>query len=311
MSGEAEWLDVSSGLAAAFMHERMTKPLPVVPTGLRAIDRAMMGWGMQKGLPRGTHAIVAGASNIGKTQIGLHLARQAANRGERAGFLSLDMKRRNALLRVHMALVPEIPSENWRPDRWRPEYDVMLRDGLVRWRNSVKGDIGISAPDSADIDYVRHAIEQGISDGVTFFVVDHLQKIKVPGVRHVSDRAEAVSDAMEEYCRSANVTIVGLSQLNREAARQRDRTPIMQDVLGGTSLEANAEVVIMLDHSRYERDSRNSHLGRTWVLLDKNQLGPKGFAVPVEVNHATLAYREAEEDEIGYWPKHVEKKERR
>jgi replicative DNA helicase len=299
---EAEWIDVTSGVAASFMHERMTKPLPVVPIGLKAIDGAMMGWGMRKGLPRGTHAIVAGASNIGKTQIGLHLARQAANRGERAGFISLDMKKRNALLRVHMALVPEIDFRNWQPDRWRPEYDRTLRDGLARWRESVTGDVGISAPPKGDIDGVCRTIEEGCAEGVTFFVLDHLQKITVPGTRHVADRAEAVSDAIEYYCRAHNVTVIGLSQLNREAARQRDRTPIIQDILGGTSLEANAEVIIMLDHSRYARDRIRHHLGRTWVVLDKNQLGPKGFEVAVEVNHATLEYREAEPDEIGIWP---------
>jgi hypothetical protein len=38
------------------------------------------------------------------------------------------------------------------------------------------------------------------------------------------------------------------------------------------------------------------------VVLDKNQMGPKNFEVAVEVNHATLQYREAQPDELHLWP---------
>lgn len=299
---ENAWLDVTSGMAASATHERMAKPVPVVPTGLRAIDRAMMSWGQGKGIPRGTYMIVGGASNVGKTQWGLQMARNAATTGEKAGVVSLDMKEKDALLRIHQAVVKDIPSNAWRPDRWTPEYERTLRDGLVKWRRSIKGDLGIYAVPVGDLQWVRQSIQQGIDAGVTFFVVDHLQKIRVEGLSNPFDRAEIISETLDNFCDAHDVTIVGLSQLNREASRDRQRKPIMQDLLGGTSLESNAQVVIMLDHSRYERDAEQHHIGRTWIMLDKNQMGPKAFEVAVEINHATLEYREAEPDEIRYWP---------
>lgn len=298
----AGWLDVTSAVAADYIHDRMVNPLPVVSLGLEAFDRTMMSWGMGKGLVRGTYCIVGGASNVGKTQYGLCLARNAANAGERAGVISLDMKKADALLRLHQALVPEIPNDRWRPDRWLPEYGAKLKDGLVRWRKSVKGELGLDAMASGDVEYVLAELTKGVEAGVTYFVVDHLQKVSVRGVGHPAERAEIISEALDNFCDEHEVTIVGLSQLNREASRDRTRVPIMQDLLGGTSLESNTQVVIMLDHSRYERDEQHPHLGRTFLLLDKNQQGPKGFECAVEIDHRNLGYREARPDELHLWP---------
>lgn len=296
------WLDVTSGVAATATHERMSNPVPIVPTGLKAIDKAFLSWGQAKGIPRGTYGIVGGASNAGKTQFGLRMAINAASAGERAGLVSLDMKEKDALLRIHQAVVPSIDGNRWRPDLWDASLEAELRDGLVGWRESIDGDLGIDAVPVGDLNWVRESIEKGIEAGVTFFVVDHLQKIRVEGVRGPADRAELISEALDNYCDEHDVTILGLSQLNREASRDRNRSPIMQDLLGGTSLESNAQIVIMLDHARYARDERHHHLGRTFVMLDKNQMGPKNFDVAVEVNHATLGYREALDDEMHRWP---------
>lgn len=296
------WLDVTSRQAAGETHDRMSNPVPVVPTGLRAIDKAMLSWGQSKGVPRGTYFLVGGASNAGKTQFGIRMAINAAICGERAGLVSLDMKGKDALLRIQQAIVRAIKSHEWRPDRWSDGHGSVLRDALTKWRGSIKGDLGIDAVPVGDLQWVQRSIESGIQAGVTFFVVDHLQKIRVQGVSNPADRAEEVSEVLDNYCDSHDVTILGLSQLNREASKNRDRQPIMQDLLGGTSLESNAQLVIMLDHSRYARDQQHHHLGRTYVMLDKNQMGPKNFEVAVEVNHQTLEYREAMPDEMHRWP---------
>lgn len=298
------WIDVTSHDAAYFIADLMGSPPPPIPTLVPAIDRSMWTWGQRKGIPRGTYALVGGASNIGKTQFGLHLARAAAMAGERTGFVSLDMKLRDALLRIHMAIVDEVPPTHWQPDRWKPEYETLLKDGLRRWRLSIEGDLGIYAVPHGTLEWTKHSIEKGIDAGATYFVVDHLQKIRVSGFgdNQIASRAEVISETLDNLCDEHNVTIVGLSQLNREASRLGDRSPTMHDLWGGTAMEANAAVVIMLDHSRYARDVKAHHIGRTWVILAKNNMGPKGFEIPVEWDHRTFALREALDDEVHLWP---------
>lgn len=303
---ETNWLDISSTEAAGLIHERMMAPGPIVPTGLHDVDRACWGFGDRKGIPQGTYMIVGGASNIGKTQFGLNLARRAANEGLRVGILSLDMKVRNAIMRLHQAIAGEfIPHGDWLPSRWSAENQRILEDALRNWRLSREaGDIAVYMGGGKTVDDVRAMLMEGVDAGATFFVVDHLQKIQVTGIGgdSVATRAEIVSDAMNDFAEEHDVTICALSQLNRMATRERDRQPTMADLLGGTSLESNSELILVLDHSRYQRDPRHHHIGRTFVLLEKNQFGPKGFAIPVEVDHAKLRYRQADPDEEHKWP---------
>lgn len=300
------WLDITSDVAVDEVHGRMVKPSVTVPTGLPSIDRALWGFGDRRGIPRGTYLIVGGASNIGKTQYGLHMLRQAADKGLKAGMISLDMKERNAIMRLHQAIAgTRIPFTDWIPSRWTPEYRHVLQTALREWRMSrTAGDIAIYTGGGKTIDWVAKMIREGVDSGAEFFVVDHLQKILVEGYRGdaVAARAEIVSDTMDSLADELDVTICALSQLNRLATRERDRKPTMQDLLGGTALESNSELVFVLDHSRYERDPVKHHIGRTWVLFEKSQMGPKGFEVPVEWNHATLELREAQDDELHRWP---------
>ena len=76
----------------------------------------------------------------------------------------------------------------------------------------------------------------------------------------------------------------------------------MHDLWGGTSLESNANQVILLDHSRIERDALHLHLMRTWLYLDKNREGPNRVNIPVEANFRTGIWREARPDEEARWP---------
>jgi replicative DNA helicase len=299
------WIDVTSPEAVHQVHDRMANPPTVVPTGLPTVDSAMWLWGDRRGVPGGTYMIVGGASNIGKTQFALHMLRQAAGVGLKAAMISMDMRPRDSLVRVHQALtVGRIPFDHWVPSRWRPEYERVLQDALVAYRTSVQGAVAIYDGMDRDLDKVAGLIEDAVRVGASFVVVDHLQNIRVKGFGddNISDRAQIVSEAMEWLARRHDVTICALSQLNRTASSQKDRRPCMQDLWGGTAMESNSGIVILLDHSRYKRDEQRHQIGRTYVLLDKSQIGPKGFAVPVEWNHATLGLREAMPDELNQWP---------
>lgn len=300
------WLDISSNQAAEEIHDRMVEGVPIVPTGVPSVDKAMRLWGDGRGMPRGTYCIIGGASNIGKTQAGLYLAKQAAEQGEKAAILSLDMKRRDAIARLHQALtIGKIDWQDWMPSRWKADYEHILKDALREFRVGVSGSIGIHTGGGKTLEWVETLIREAHEIGATFFVVDHMQKIKVPGVGgdNIAGRAEVVSERMDDLCDELDITIVALSQLNRFASRDREKRPTMADLWGGTAMESNAAVIIMLDHSRYQRDPVHHHIGRSYWILDKNQFGPKGFEVPVEVNHATLGFREALPHEEHEWPK--------
>lgn len=302
-------LDVTSDAAVELVAGRYRKPGLITPLGLPSIDQAFYDFGDRRGVPQGTYMIIGGASNVGKTQMGLHVARQAERSGQRAMIISLDMKPRDVVQRLQKAIVGEaVPHDAWSPSKWTDDHEETLKRELRRHRlREVSPEAGIAVHEAIwpELDRVEWMIRQAAETTpwpTTVVVVDHLQKIVVPGVSDVYARAETVSNKLDQLADQLDITIVGLSQLNRQASRERDRTPTMFDLWGGTSMESNAAVVIMLDHSLYERDREKHHIGRTWMSLDKNQMGPKNFRVPVLWDHAALTLREGLEDEMSEWP---------
>ena len=83
---------------------------------------------------------------------------------------------------------------------------------------------------------------------------------------------------------------------------ERGKRPTMHDVWGGTSIESNANQVLLIDHSQQQRDPLRPHLLQTWLFLDKNREGPNRILIAVEVDFKTGIWREAEQDEADSWP---------
>lgn len=285
---------------------------PVTPTGLPTVDRANFLWGDRRGIPLGSYVLIGAASNTGKTLFGIHMLKQAARSGQKAGFISLDMKNRDALARLHQSIATEIGWQNWLPSKWRAEYVATLANALREFRRQLhkdtlvggyEGGILLHEDRSRALAKVEARIREGADQGVTFFVVDHMQKVRVASARgDVYTSAQVVSETMDDLVDELGVTIVGLSQLNRRASSERDRRPTMFDLHGGTDMESNAFVVIMLDHSRFQMDPDRHHLLRLWAVLEKNQAGPKALEVPIMVNAAELSVTEALDDEVKDWP---------
>jgi replicative DNA helicase len=304
MAEPTGWLDVTSDAAAELVHEAMMTQRVVTPTRLPSIDRNIFLWGDRRGIPQGSYVIVAAASNFGKTLFGLHLLKSAASVGQRAGMISLDMRNRDAIARLQQSIARSFALSDWLPSSWRPENEYALKNALREWRLSRDaGDVAIHVHRGRDIADVEWKVREGADAGTTFFVVDHLQKIRVPEHRgDVFTTADVVSETIDDLVDELNVTIVGLCQLNRMASRQRDVRPTMFDLHGGTSMESNSTFVLMLDHSRYAVVPESPHLIRSWVLFEKNQMGPKGLEVPVLWDTARLSVDEATPEEEEAWP---------
>jgi replicative DNA helicase len=239
--------------------------------------------------------------------MGLWLVKQAAKHGERAAVFSLEMRREDILVRLQQGATG-IDRTLWSPGVWSAtDGKRLVRDVVTYQSAELREEIIINAGYASDLHSVLGEIRLVIDQGVTFVVVDHLQLIRVDGYGddQVATRAEMVSESLRRIAIEREVTIVGLSQLNRFASRERNRTPSIHDLWGGTSMESNPSIVLLLDHSRYERDRDKPHLARTWVVLAKNRMGPKDLEVPIRWDHAALTIEEPRPDEsIEDWPKH-------
>lgn len=93
-----------------------------------------------------------------------------------------------------------------------------------------------------------------------------------------------VSHQLRELSQSLNVTMVSLSQFNRETSKSRVDRPVSQGLMGGSAVENDSHQVLLLDHSRMER---NTYAMDTWLLMDKNRNG--GLAdIPIRWDYRSL-----------------------
>ena len=297
--------DVSSvSELATRLHEKPT----VVPFGLPGLDSHLWYWGDRRGIPRGEYVILAGASNSGKTQLGLHMLKQAAKAGERASILSLEMQREDLLLRLYQGF-SGIDSREWSPSKWTTEHTRQLERAVRAESEKTAGDIQVNGGYTAELKSIIKEMRAAIDKGVTFFVLDHLQLIRVDGygADQVTSRVEIAGEELRRVAFENRVTLCALSQLTIGASRDYTRSPDMYSLWGGMAVGSNASLVVLCDHTLYERVEGKPHQARTWLNLSKNRMGPKGVAVPVLWDHARLTLCEALPHEEGQWPTHKER----
>lgn len=277
-----------------------------LPTGFRSWDRACDETGGM-GLGNWWYVVVAGASNAGKTQLMLHLARQASEHGLRPGIITMEVPKRGLQRRVY-SNVTSFGYYDFLPHRWMDGDPVAKTKRLqteVEAYSQQNGDMRsmlvVEHERAPTLDDIMAACEALRADGSGVIFLDHLQLIKAPADQ-IADRATEISEALRWFAHQNKVLVVALSQLNRYASRERDRRPTMHDLWGGTAIESNANQVILVDHSKQARNANEKHILRTWLYLDKNREGPNRVPIPVEANFKTGIWREADPHEEALWP---------
>lgn len=302
--------DVFLSESTTELAEALLNPRPCVPTGLSRIDRALWSWGNMKGIPRGEYVVVAGASNSGKTQLSLRLTMNAAEVGEHAYIISLDMRRLDILHKLHQAASNgELSGRDWSPDGFasaaKRNVELLHRNARER-KLKMAGSLSCSDRHSSVLDDIMLTMEELKDAGVTWFMIDHLQKIQVRGLRanQMTDRVEIIGEAFADFSFRHEVTICALSQLTAQASRNFQQSPTMYDCYGGTGVMANATLGLLCDHTLVEVVKDNPALQMTWIWFSKNRMGPKGHKVPVMWNHPKIEVRQAAPGEDSVWPTH-------
>ena len=286
---------------------RQLAPVEAVATPFGIWNRHCRDDGGGKGIARGWSITVGGNPGHGKSLLALNLAAHAMRAGEKVGFVSLEMAPEQLSARLY-AILTGTPVEAVEKGSFSSGSFARLRAQLMAML-ATAGD-GTALPDFlvnedplVGVPSVLAAMDVMREEGCGFLVVDYLQLVGGGDEESLYRQVSEVANAMRTFARQHRVTVVGLSQYNRRTSADYTQSPRAQSLHGGMPLEASSDQVVLLDHSRFERDALHPHLARTWLLLDKNRHGGTG-AIPLEWDHRTLQVREGRDDEEHEWPKH-------
>ena len=271
---------------------RQQEPVSAVPTHLPGLNRLCRDDGGGVGLAKGWFVTVGGNPGFGKSCFALNMVCSALAHGEPVAFVSLEMTIGQVAARYY-AIQGGLPIA----DLERGSFNLETWERL----NDERALPALYAPEriSGQWEDVVSFVKECYDAGCEWFVLDYLQLAQVGDDDNIMRAITSITTDLRTWAANNACVMVALSQFNRATSAEYRLRPRCQGLWGGMILEASSDLVLLLDHSRYER---NDHIARTWLIVDKNRHGPVGD-VPVLWDYKNLRMREGLEDELDAWPK--------
>lgn len=234
-----------------------------VPTGFADLDE------LTHGLHPGQMIVVAARPAVGKSTLGIDIARSAAIRhGQATAVFSLEMSRSEITMRIMSA-----------------EAQIQLQElrkgtlGDAGWQKlaRVTGEIS-KAPlfidDSPNMSLMEirakcRRLKQ--LHNLRLVVIDYLQLMS--SGKKVESRQQEVAEfsrALKLLAKELEVPVIAISQLNRGPEQRTDKRPQMSDLRESGSIEQDADVVILLHRDRSDPERE----GEADVIVAKHRNGP-------------------------------------
>jgi replicative DNA helicase len=237
-----------------------------VPTGFADLDA------LTNGLHPGQLVILAARPAIGKSTLGLDLARAASIRtGLASVIFSLEMARNEIVMRL-MSAEAQIPLTHMR-NGTMSDADWQK---LARKSGSIT-EAPLFIDDSPNMSMMEirakcRRLKQ--KHNLRLVVVDYLQLMS--SGKKVESRQQEVAEfsrALKLLAKELEVPVVAISQLNRGPEQRQDKKPMMSDLRESGSLEQDADVVILLHREdAYEKESPRA--GEADFIVAKHRNGP-------------------------------------
>lgn len=244
----------------------------VVPTGFPTLDRALGG-----GFRPGELVILAARPGMGKTALGMAMTLAAARVNPALTF-SLEMPMVSLVERA-LADTGSVSMADVRAKQIsRLQYNALLRaldriKDLPVWVDDTSG----LTTDQALARVQRFQMERPVS----LVMADYLEIMGDRNDKSEERRVGEISKRMKNLARSCDVPALLLCQLSREVEKRPQPIPVLSDLRYSGSIEADADVVLMLyRHDYYVAQSKVKEdaglAGTCDVLIRKQRNGPEG-----------------------------------
>lgn len=237
----------------------------VIPSGFPSCDNLML---LKK--DRAELIVIGGRPSIGKSAWAFQLALQAATHTT-VQIFSVEMDARSILTRL-IASQMGIRVEDIQKGRVSHEKLLASRELFRKYRYRIDDRPGLSINDivSSSKSAKRH-----FNTGL--ICIDYLQLVASEKGHSRESEVSAMSRTLKSLGKELNIPIILLSQLNRLCeTRSKTGKPQMSDLRDSGSIEADADVIILLNREEVYTGERK---GEADVIIAKNRNGKTGTIV--------------------------------
>ncbi len=239
-----------------------------LPTGFVDLDKLL------DGLQKSDLIIVAGRPGMGKTSLGLALARHAALKQKAVvAMFTLEMSAEQLVQRL-ISGEASIDSQRLRVGNLRDtEWEIFARASSRLAESTIFID-DTPSPTPMEIRMKARRLASALPLGL--IVIDYLQLMQ--SERRAENRVQEISyisRALKSLARELQVPVVAMSQLSRAVESRSDKHPILSDLRESGSIEQDADVVLLLYRDElYKPDTDMQNIAE--VIVAKHRNGPTG-----------------------------------
>jgi replicative DNA helicase len=242
---------------------------PLLPTGLYDLD-SLIG-----GLRSQDLVIIAGRPSMGKTQIGVYLAHQAAVVQKRpVVFFSAEMGQEKLLCRfvAHVSGVDASRLLNRKIQN--SDWGVLAQAVGILSQSQLR----IDPTTNPTIAHMRCQLQKTVTEAgaIGLVVLDYLQLLGNGATNRVQELDE-IAKGCKALAKEFDVPFVALSQLNRGVENRTNKRPMLSDLRDSGAIEQTADVVLLLYRDEYYHPDTPDR-GVMEIAVGKNRDGETGVA---------------------------------
>lgn len=198
---------------------------------------------------RGQFIVIGGRTGVGKTAFVCNLALQISNQGKKVYFASLEQTKEEILKRIACIKLNKLKSAYIRKD-----LTSLIDEKII-----------VSDKPKQELSEIALKAYQSKSD---VLIIDNIQLLnleKIEGDNKVQKLEKITADS-KSIAKEYQMTIIMLSQLNREYEKLKRNTPVLADLRDSGSIEQDADIVLLL----FEKDNE------IFLRVAKNREGEDG-----------------------------------
>jgi replicative DNA helicase len=257
---------------------RAREQMPYVLSNFVGLDEFLGGF------QRSDLVIIAGRPSMGKTSLGLSIARNVAVEQKACvALFSLEMARDSVVLRF-LASESGVNSRRVRFGLHTEDEErhIMEATGVLSESNIFIDD----SPQLRVVEMRSKARRLHFERGLDLIIVDYLQLMQGDGrgenrVQEIS----YISRSLKALSRELNVPVIAVSQLSRAVEWRASHIPQLADLRESGSIEQDADVVIFIYRDEYYHSVEEwqlQHPDREYpreeadIIVAKNRNGPTG-----------------------------------
>ncbi len=236
-------------------------------TGFDALDR------MTLGMQPSDLILLAARPSMGKTSLGLNIARNVAAGGVPVAIFSLEMSGDQVVQRL-LCAEALIDQQRLRTGRLTGDDWSRLLNAATRL-----SEVPIFIDDTPAISLLElrsKARRLKIEHGIGFLVIDYLQLMQLG--KRVENRVQEISEIsrfLKSLARELDIPVLALSQLSRAVEQRMDKIPMLSDLRESGSLEQDSDVVLFIYRDDYYNPDSEKK-GIADIIIAKQRNGPTG-----------------------------------